>query len=86
MPECTCGPWIKVSLCGAAIFSASTGKLVSVACPSRLCAGMVAIVDDRIADHTPIMPNPQPCPWVGVRVADDRGDFETRRIGVVRHE
>ncbi|WP_169814485.1 hypothetical protein [Nocardia pseudovaccinii] len=47
---------------------------------------MVAIVDDRIADHTPIMPNPQPCPWVGVRVADDRGDFETRRIGVVRHE
>ncbi|MEV4130392.1 hypothetical protein [Nocardia sp. NPDC049707] len=47
---------------------------------------MVPIADDRIADHAPIMANPQPCPWVGVRIVDDRADFAPTAIGVVRHE
>jgi hypothetical protein len=86
MPECGCGPWIKLSMCGAGLFSASGGEMVSVACPSRLCAGMVPIIGGRIADHAPIMPNPQPCQWVGVRIVDDRADFTPSAIGVVRHE
>ncbi|WP_157187278.1 hypothetical protein [Nocardia vinacea] len=86
MPECACGPWIKLSMCGIGMFSRKTGELVSVACPSQLCAGMVPLVDGRLDDHSPVMPNPQPCPWAGVRVVDDRADFEARGIGVVRHE
>lgn len=83
MPESTCGPTIKLSLCGVGAFSATTGALEFVACPSRMCAAMVPLVDGCIADHTPIMPKPERCPWVGVRVVDDRADFDLSGIGVV---
>ena len=73
-------------MCGAALFRASTGELAQVACPSRFCAGMVPVVDGRIADHSPIMPNPQPCPWAGIRVVDDRADHALNAIGVMLHE
>ncbi|WP_433197795.1 hypothetical protein ACQP1G_02040 [Nocardia sp. CA-107356] len=86
MSECGCGPWVKLSMCGIGQFNTKTGELVSVACPSALCAYLIPLVDGRIGAHDGIMPMREPCPWAGVRVVDDREDFAPTGIGVVRHE
>ncbi|MET8871190.1 hypothetical protein [Nocardia sp. NPDC004604] len=83
MAECTCDPWIKLSMCRVGAFSTETDELVSEACPSRLCVGMVPLADGRIGDHEAIVPVGERCPWIGVRVLDDRADFAPSGIGIV---
>ncbi|MEV6340279.1 hypothetical protein AB0M12_36825 [Nocardia vinacea] len=82
MSECDCGPWITLSMCGIGTFDPETSELRSVRCPDRLCAGLVPLIDGRIADHDGILPSALRCPWIGVRVVDDTAelmpDFYTR--------
>lgn len=77
MPECDCGPWIKLSMYGIGTFSSKTGELLSVTYPSRFCMTMAPLVDGRIGDHDGVvaMLSLLPCPWIGVRVIDDTADF-----------
>ncbi|WP_330229023.1 hypothetical protein OHA40_23390 [Nocardia sp. NBC_00508] len=73
-PECE--PWISVSHCGVFAFDNKTGDLLSVKCPSYLCCGqMVPIINGRMTDHdfpAGIAFGGQKCPWIGIRVVDDR--------------
>ena len=66
-------PWILLSQCGIGSFSAETGALVGVACPSWLCSGLVPLVDGRIVAHQ--VHAGERCPWSGTRVVDDRSTF-----------
>ena len=72
MSECDCGPWIKLSMCGAGAKDAD-GTLYAVVCPSRYCATLAPLVDGKISEHDGLVPGP--CPFLGVRVVDDTADF-----------
>ncbi|WP_327111720.1 hypothetical protein OHB12_26585 [Nocardia sp. NBC_01730] len=72
MDDCERGPWILWSHCGFGKFDPHTNALVEVACPSRFCAVWVRLVDGKLADHE--RTDGGPCPWIGVRVVDDRTD------------
>lgn len=63
-------PWILLSQCGIGLLSADTGQLVSVACPSWLCDGLIPLVDGKIASHR--VQDGERCPWSGTRVHNDR--------------
>jgi hypothetical protein len=72
MGDCDCGPWIKWSHCGFGKFDPRTNALTEVACPSRHCATWVRLVDGKLTEHERTIGGR--CPWIGVRVLDDRAD------------
>ncbi len=84
MPECDCGPWIKLSHCGVGKFDPRTNTLVEVACPARSCMKWVPLVHGRIDKHDGWVPGG--CPWIGVRVVDDRADVPARQRGIIDNE
>ncbi len=66
------GPWINLSHCGFGKFDPQSNTLTEVNCPSRYCATWVRLVDGKLAEHERTRGGP--CPWIGVRVVDDRPD------------
>lgn len=82
-PDCACGPWIKLSHCGVGTFDPASQALVSVACPSRFCSGLVRLVDGKISVHDGWIPGR--CPWIGTRVVDDRSEFPSEQVTTVRN-
>lgn len=71
-PECE--PWITATHCGLMKFDHVTGELLAVRCPSKFCCDLVVpLVAGRIAPHaTPAGSARGRCPWIGIRVIDDR--------------
>jgi hypothetical protein len=61
------------SHCGFGEFDSHTNALVEVASPSRHCATWVALVDGELTEHE--RTDGGRCPWIGVRVVDDRADL-----------
>ncbi|WP_454197951.1 hypothetical protein [Nocardia sp. Marseille-Q1738] len=59
-------------------FNDATGALLWVKCPSFQCFGQrVPIINGRMASHDSPMDTPygQKCPWIGIRVVDDRAPY-----------
>ena len=75
-------PWILLSQCGIGNVSSQTGQLVSVACPSWLCNGLIPLIDGKIASHH--AQENERCPWSGTRVHDDRAATCEAAASVVR--
>ncbi len=70
----TNGPWIHVSACAVAAIDSSTGRILKVGCPSRLCPlGQLVPLDEhgRIMPHLGVVPGD--CPFNGYRVVLDPG-------------
>ncbi|WP_157228817.1 hypothetical protein [Nocardia brevicatena] len=65
---CDCGPWITVSMCGAAYARGIRGPIEQVMC--LLCERMVAVVGGRIVEHSTA--GPDTCVWSGLGIVDDR--------------
>ncbi|MEU7763579.1 hypothetical protein AB0B25_00415 [Nocardia sp. NPDC049190] len=87
MPDCTCGrgPWITLSQIGVGKFDLDTDQLVTVVCPSRFCLVWAPLVDGKIGRHAGAVAGVAEgdCPWIGIRVVDDRADVSGRRSGIL---
>lgn len=79
-PECE--PWMTATHCGVTKFHYATGELLAVRCPSKTCCDlMVPLVAGRIAPHTsPVGVAHGRCPWIGMRVVDDRGPSQCEKL------
>ncbi len=74
-PECE--PWITATHCGVTKFDHASGELLAVRCPSKICCDLVVpLTAGRIAPHAaPVGVTRSRCPWIGIRVVDDRNPF-----------
>lgn len=67
---CEHGPWIPAALCGAVLYEGE--DITRVACPAG--PHQAPVEDGAIAEHNyhGSGPGHEPCPWVGIRVVDNR--------------